>query len=55
MNPIRVSYNKKMEEYNKKRKEVKVDKQSGLEQSSSEVKEEVKEEKIKMVVVEKKD
>lgn len=41
MNPKRVAYNKEMEEYNKKR-----DKQSGLEQSSSEV---------KNVVVEKKD
>lgn len=53
MNPKRVAYNKQMEEYNKKR-----DKRSGLEQSSSEVKEEevkeeVKEEKVKMVVVEK--
>ena len=44
MNPKRVAYNKEMEEYNKKREEVK-----------EVVKEEVKEEKIKMVVVEKKD
>jgi len=58
MNPKRVAYNKEMEEYNKKREEVKEvvkeevkevvkdDKQSGLEQSSSEV---------KNVIVEKKD
>lgn len=43
MNPKRVAYNKQMEEYNKKKSEVK-----------EEVKEEeVKEEKVKMLVVEK--
>ena len=39
MNPKRVAYNKEMEEYNKKKEEVK--------------EEEVKEEKVNMVVVEK--
>lgn len=44
MNPKRVAYNKEMEEYNKKREEVK-----------EVVKEVVKEEEVKNVVVEKKD
>lgn len=44
MNPKRVAYNKEMEEYNKKRVEVK-----------EVVKEVVKEEEVKNVVVEKKD
>ena len=43
MNPKRVAYNKQMEEYNKKKEEVK----------EEEVKEEVKHDEIKMVVVEK--
>ena len=42
MNPKRVAYNKQMEEYNKKKEEVK-----------EELKEEVKHDEIKMVVVEK--
>ena len=44
MNPKRVAYNKEMEEYNKKRVEVK-----------EVVKEVVKDEEVKNVVVEKKD
>ena len=44
MNPKRVAYNKEMEEYNKKREEVK-----------EVVKEVVKDDKVKNVVVEKKD
>ena len=44
MNPKRVAYNKEMEEYNKKREEVK-----------EVVKEVVKDEEVKNVVVEKKD
>lgn len=44
MNPKRVAYNKEMEEYNKKRQEVK-----------EVVKEVVKDEEVKNVVVEKKD
>tara|TARA_R100000541_G_C1874186_1_gene81350 strand:- start:625 stop:771 length:147 start_codon:yes stop_codon:yes gene_type:complete len=48
MNPKRVAYNKEMEEYNKKREEVK-------EVVKEEVKEVVKDEEVKNVVVEKKD